>query len=464
MQAQVAAPSSQPVKIVPPGLSVIEGFWPELFPVLLVLWTALVSAWAVTGQAYFVPVAIWATVTTLMLWPVGRRLGRRYLSYRSALFILGVLSMAYIPFIGFVFQSRAPYWLKATLWLLLPVDLTVFAFLPSLRSAIGRPIKMFFRPDLLFGDGRVLCCGIIATVLGLRYMLGPQPHAGVPISIPKWDWWGIAFAMGAGFIPMIPLRGIHKLVTRMNRLILNRWGGWDAVIFKEGLLILTALSIGWGFHHVFKGAAPFTAPSWHEIHEAMEAGHHPLGWFLLILGSLWLVLVRGGYKKAIGEPFIKETVGQTWVKQVLFIVGFLPLFLGFMLLIEGHFGEWNPWPQWLVGVVFFVWGLVMLVPLRVVAQINQRRAIVHQMAAIILPAYPQEVRHRLLSRMLAGLASLPEWERRRYLHAMREALDQVPEETQQMMTGAVLAALADLSSEERRACMRTMDTVLQSAV
>ncbi len=448
-------------RIVPPGLSIIEGFWPELFPVLLAVWTAVIAGWAITGAAYWVPVGIWASVTALMLWPVGRRLHRRYLSYRSVLFILGVLSMAYIPFIGFVLQSGAPYWLKAVLWLLLPIDLTVFAVLPSLRSAIGRPIKMFFRPDLLFGDGRVLCCGIIAAVLGIRYMLGPHAPAGFPISIPKWNWWGIAFAMAAGFIPMIPVRGIHKLVTRVNRLTLGRWGGWDAVIFKEMLLIVSALSIGWGFHHVFKGAIPFTAPSWHEIHEAMEAGHHPLGWLLLILGGLWLIVVRGGYKKAIGEPFIKETVHQTWIKQLLFIVGFLALFLGFMFLIEGHFGEWNPWPQWLIGVVFFVWGLVMLVPLRVVAQINQRRAIVQQMAAIILPAYPEDVRHRLLTQMLTGLATLPEHERFGHLRAMREALDEAPEETRQVMTGAVLTALADLSGEDRRTCMRTMDTVLQ---
>ncbi len=464
MPAHGATARTQEFRIVPAGLPIIEGFWPELFPALVVLWSAIVAAWAISGQSYLVPVGIWATVTILMLWPVGRRLHRQYFSYRGPLFILGVLSMAYIPFIGFVIQSAAPYWLKATLWLLLPVDLTVFAFLPGLRSAIGKPIGMFFRPDLLFGDGRVLCCGIVAIVFGLRYMLGPLPPAGIPISIPEWNWWGIAFAMGAGFIPMIPLRGIHKLVTKVNRMVTGHWGGWDAVVFKEGFLILAALSIGWGFHHVFGGATPFTAMSWQAIHMAMELGQHPLGWLLLILGSLWLIVVRGGYKKAIGEPFIKETVAQTWLKQILLIVGFLPLFLGFMFLIEGHFGEWNPWPQWLIGVIFFAWGLVLLVPLRVVAQLNQRRAIVQQMAAVILPAYPEEVRHRLLVKMLAGLATLPESQRRRYLGAMRQALDETPEEVRQVMTQAVLAALADLSSDERRTCMRTMDAVLQGAV
>lgn len=57
----------------------------------------------------------------------------------------------------------------------------------------------------------------------------------------------------------------------------------------------------------------------------------------------------------------------------------------------------KPWPQWLIGALFFIWGLAMLLPLRVVAQINQRHAIVQQMAAVILPGYPAEIRHRLLT-------------------------------------------------------------------
>lgn len=448
-------------RIVPPGLSIIEGFWPELFPALLVLWSAVVAGWAISGQSYFVPLGIWASVTTLMLWPVGRRLHRSYFSYRSPLFILGVLSMAYIPFIGFVIESGAPYWVKVVLWLLLPVDLTVFGFLPALQSAIRKPIRMFFRPDLLFGDGRVLSGGIVAVAFGLRYMLGPPPPPGIPIAIPAWNWWAIAFAMAAGFIPMIPLRGIHKLVSRVSRMVSGRWSGWDSVVFKEGFLVITALSIGWGFHHVFGGAVPFTAMSWQMIRMAHGLGHHPLGWLLVMLGTIWLIVVRGGYKRTIGEPFLKETVGQTWIKEILFVVGFLPLFVGFMLLVGGPFGQWNPWPHAVIGLLFLVWGLVMLVPLRVVAQIRQRRALVQQMAAVILPAYPADIRQRLLTKMLAGLATLGEPERYRYLRAMREGLNDAPEETRQIMTQAVLAALAELSRDDRRACMSTMDTVVQ---
>lgn len=451
-------------RIIPPGIPVMAGFVREILPVLALLWAGMLLLHFLGGKVYAIPVGIWATVTTIMLWPVGRHFGLPYRAYRTPLFVLGVLSMAYIPFIGFVLKSKLtaplPYTVKLILWLLLPLDLTIFAVLPSLRRAIGRPVRMFFRPDILFGDGRVLCCGIVVMILGIRYMLGMFPPPGVPIAIPKWNWWGITYAMAAGFIPMIPLRGIHKLITRMNRMLADRWWGWDGVIFKELLLIFTALSIGWGFHHVFMGAVPFTAPSWRGIQGAMGAGHHQLGWTLFILGALWLVVVRGGYKRRIGEPFIRETVTKTWVKEILLVTGLLPLFLGFMLLIEGHFGRWNPWPQWFVGLLFFLWGLAMLLPFRVWAQVNQRIAIVQQMAAVILPAHTPEVRRKVLRSVMEALAVLPERERSRYMQAMQEALAEADVSTRELMTQERLLVMSELPSEERRTLMRTMDALL----
>jgi len=452
------------VRIIPPGVPLLAGFVTEILPALAVVWARALLLYFLGKRVYAIPLGIWATVTTIMLWPTGRYFGLPYRAYRTPLFVLGVLSMAYIPFIGFILRSKLtaslPYSVKVVLWLLLPLDLTIFAVLPSLRRAIGRPVGMFFRPDILFGDGRVLCCGIIVMVLGIRYMLGPFPPSGIPIAIPKWDWWGITYAMAAGFIPMIPLRGVHKLITRMNRMMADRWWGWDGILFKELLLILTALSIGWGFHHVFMGAVPFTGRSWHEIHKAMEAGHHQPGWTLLILGTLWLVVVRGGYKRRIGEPFIRETTAQTWVKEILLVTGLIPLFLGFMLLIGGHFGRWNPWPQWLIGLLFFLWGLVMLLPLRVLAQVNQRMAIVQQMAAVILPAHAPEVRRKVLRKVMEALASLPERERHQYMRTMQGALEEAPGPIRELMTQERLLVMSELPSEERRTLMRTMDALL----
>jgi hypothetical protein len=446
--------------LLPPDLPILVGFRDELLPALVALWVVLLGSWVWADREYFVPLALWATVTTIMLWPVGRRLGRAYLSYRTGLFILGVLSMAYIPAIGFILQSSLPYSVKLALWLLLPVDLTVFAILPSLRQAIALPIRMFFRPDLLFGDGRVLCCGTIALLFGIRYLIGPHPPEGVPVAIPRWNWWGIALAMGLGFIPMIPLRGMTKLLTRMSRLIRDEWYGWWGVFLKETFLALTLLAITLGFHHVFKGWTPFEPRFWEEARGAVaHRGPWP-GVLLLAFGYLWLVVVRGGYKKAIGEPFIKETVAQTWLKELLYVPGVVTLIPGLMLLIEEHFGQLNKGAMLAVGIPFFLWGLAMVTGFRVLAQINQRRAIVQQMAAVVLPAQTPEVRRKVLTKILNALCEMKESQRLFYMRAMQEAIGQASEAVREVMTRDRLACLAALPPEKRRTIMASMDRML----
>lgn len=461
MATRIPAVSRLP--LIPPGLPVLEGFREELLPALVALWAVLVGTWLGAGREYGVAVAIWATVTTIMLWPVGRRLGRRYLSYRTPLFILGVLSMAYIPAVGFVLQSGLPYWLKVVLWVLLPVDLTVFAILPSLRPAVGSPIRMFFRPDLLFGDGRVLCCGTVALLFGIRYLIGPHPPEGVPVAIPRWDWWAIAFAMAFGFIPLIPLRGMVKLVMRMARLLRDEWYGWWGVVLKETLLVVTVVGIALGFHHAFMGIFPFSAGFWERVREAVQHRGPWPGALLLAFGYLWLVFVRGGYKKAIGEPFIRETLAQTWVKELLYVPGVLALVPGVMLLVEPHFGKLNRGPMLWVGLPFLVWGIACVTAFRVLAQVNQRRALVQQMVAVILPAQPPEARRKVLRKVLRALAEMPERQRRFYLQAMQEALAQAPEEVRDLMARERLEALTELPPDKRRTVMASMDRVLFEA-
>lgn len=436
------------------------GFREELLPVLVALWVVLLGLWGWGGREYAGAVAIWATVTAIMLWPVGRRLGHRYRSYRTVPFIFGVLSMAYIPAVGFVLQSGLPYWVKRVLWILLPIDLTVFAILPSLRSAIGRPIRMVFRPDLLFGDGRVLCCGTVALLFGIRYLIGPHPPEGVAVAIPRWNWWGIAFAMVLGFIPLIPLRGMTKLLMRMARLMRDEWGGWWGVFLKETFLSLAIVGMVLGFHHVFKGFAPFGLAFWEEARGAVQHRGPWPGLFLLTFGYLWLVFVRGGYKKSIGEPFIRETVTQTWIKELLYVPGVVALVPGLMLLIEVHFGELNRGPMLAVGIPFFLWGLVCVTGFRVLAQVNQRRALVQQMVAVVLPAQLPEVRRRVLRKVMGALAEMPEGQRLFYARAMEEALAQAPEDVRELMTEARLGVLAELPPEKRRTLIRSMDRVL----
>jgi flagellar biosynthesis regulator FlaF len=481
----------------PPRLPLFPGFKTELLPFLLLMWLVLIGAWAITLQPYWWTIIPWATVTTLMLWPVGRRHGRAYLSYRTPLFIVGVLSMAYLSVTGFAMQSGLPYPVKLILFLLLPIDLTLLGLLPALRPGIGQPLKMFFRPDLLFGDGRVLCCGTLAFVLGMRYLVGHPPPEDVPVPIPKWNWWAILYAIAWGFVPLIAIRGLVKLLLRVRHIRDDKWHGWGGVILRELLLIVTILNIGFGFHHAFKGWTPFV-----EFHTAV----HQWSWVPLlgiVLASLLLIFVRGGYKKHIGEPFIKETLGQTWIKSALFAVGIFVLMWSWMSFLDteradiaragyqhvGAFweaastdaGDATPsrvplWPEhgfilggmrgiflgpwnW-VGLVLLLWGLVMIVPLRVLAQHNQRHAVVAQMAAVILPSFSEQQRRRVLRKLQEALLEMRPDQRQSYLRAMNEGVATAPDEDRATLTRSFVALLIEQPADQRDRLMESMAAAL----
>ncbi len=475
----------------PPRLPILEGFTRETLPFLLVLWTVLLVLYGVTGAAHWWAVLPWATVTILMLWPVGHSLGRGYFSYRSPLFILGVLSMGYIIFTGFAMQSDWPYPVKLAIFLLLPVDLTIFGIVPGLRWAIGKPIGMFFRPDLLFGDGRVLCCGTIALVLGMRYFVGHPPPEGIPIPIPRWDWYAIFYAITLGFVPLIAVRGVLKLLLRVRRIRDDRWAGWVPVVLRELLLVLTVVNIGFGFHNVFKGYPPFVVS---------ETTLHSFSWVPisgLILATLFMIFVRGGYKRRIGEPFIKETLRQTWIKELLYVLGIFVLMWSLMSILDtterdiAHAGyavgptilgqlpaqhvtqqEVPRWPEsgfilggmkgifvapwnW-VGLALFIWGLIVIVPFRVLAQHFQRQAIVAQMAAVVVPTFSQAQRGRFIDKMFRALLEMAPGQRITYLRAMNEGLAAATAEDRAVMTRAMLSRLVALEEEGRDRFMGSM--------
>ncbi len=434
-------------------------------PAVAVIWVALAVGFVVWRWPWAFAAAVWATVTTIMLWPVGRRLGHPYLSYRTPYFIMGVLSMAYILFAGFMLQwARVPFLWKSLVFWGLVADLTIFGIIPGLRMSIGRPLPMFFRPDLIFGDGRVLCCGIVALVLGMRYLIG-SPPMGVPWPVPRWNWWAILFAMGAGFLPLIPGRGVTKLLMRLRRMRDGVWGGWGAIVLRELLLVVSALAIGYGFHNAFLGAAPFTVP----IHTDAPGFWTAIA--IMVVSAFWLVVVRGAYKRFLGDPFIRETVGQSVLKHTMLVVGLIPLFYGFMSLLHmdtmhlsrGVGGLRTPANMaliWPVGLPIFLWGVTVLIPFRVVVQHYQREALVAQMAAVLLPSFTAEQRRRVLVKMLRALAQMPDAERLRYMRIMQRAIQGADEKVRTVMTVSRLEALAELAADDRRTCMQTMDRVL----
>jgi predicted sugar kinase len=113
-----------------------------------------------------------------------------------------------------------------------------------------------------------------------------------------------------------------------------------------------------------------------------------------------------------------------------------------------------------IGIPFFLWGLIVLIPFRVLGQINQRRALVQQMAAVVLPAQTPEVRRTVLTKVMHALAEMPGEQRLNYMRAMQEAINEQPEEVRQVMTDTRVEILAELPSDKRRVLMQTMDKIL----
>ncbi len=314
-------------------IPILPTFRAEIVPALAVLWLVLLAGWSATSWPIFWALIPWATVTLLMLWPVGRDLDRDYTSYRSWLFLLGVFSMAYLVVTGIALESELPYGVKLVVFLALPFVLTVFGILPSLRSAIGAPLPMFFRPDLIFGDGRVLATGTLSLILGLRYLVGGPPPEGVPVPLPAWNWWALLWAIAFGFVPLIAIRGVLKLVLRLRRIRDGLWDGWTSIALRELLLVGGVLGLAFGFHNVFMGTTPFVE-SRTAFHEHSWA---PL--LALAAGTAFLVFVRGGYKRAIAEPFIRETIAQTWVKELLYLAGVAVVAWSFVSLVATGVGD-----------------------------------------------------------------------------------------------------------------------------
>lgn len=443
-------------------LPILVGLRQELLPYLLLLWTGLVSAYAATSEPALFPIGVWATVTSIMLWPVGRRLGRGYLSYRTPLFVLAVATMAWIPVVGLVVESDASFNVRSAAFFALPAVVSVFGIIVSLKWAVARPIEMFFRPDLLFGDGRVLAGGILSMVLGMRYLIGAVPP-DMPTAwpLPAWNWYGLLLAIAGGLVPLIAGRGMLKLVMRLFRMRDDRLGGWVAVFSREFLLVIAALGIGYGFHNVFAGTAPFTTGInshgdgfWPSI--AIMAG-----------SSFWIVVVRGAYKKlVIGDPFIKETIPQAFLKHTMLAAGLFGLFYGFISLLHqtdagiqmefDHLRTTSDATGEMValGTGLFVWGLIVLVPFRVLAQHYQRQAMVAQMAAVIVPHQTEPARRKLMTRLMTALSQMGESQARHYMKAMIRGLASTSADVRTLMTRTRVEVLAELPRDRLVALMR----------
>lgn len=443
------------------SLPVFFNFKKELLPILGGYWILVIFLFLLSGWPWLWVIGVWASVTTIMLWPCARSFGRTYLSYRKPLFIVGVASMAALPALGFAFDWLPKGDINRTWALLVVVGiLTVFSIAAGLKGAISRPTQMLFRPDLLFGDGRVLATGVIAIGLSMGFLFGGM------FPIPKGNWYGLLFAIVFGIIQIIPLRGMFKLRQRMARMIENRFGGWLWVFIKESWLLLASLGILYGFHNVLMGTTPiidWTLPGLNPEHFATMG--RP-GLILMAIAALFFIFIRGGYKKlACGDPFIRETLNQSVIKSILFLVGFLPFLYGFVHIMAARGGAFpRPFPEGLsltIGLGLLTWGILMESVFRILVQQVQQRAIVEQLVAVVLPRLSGDKRKEIMRSVMESVSHIEEGRRRAFIKAMLEGLDSAPDkEAREKIVATRTQVLAELAEHERKAIMKSMDAMM----
>lgn len=452
------------------SLPVFFKFKKEILPILLVFWSFVIILFLIFGWDWLWVIGVWASVSTIMLWPCARHFGRNYLSYRTPLFIIGVLSMVALPIFGFLMD-----WLpkdESRTWALLITIavLTIFSIVAGVKRAISRPTQMLFRPDLLFGDGRVLATGVLSLGLAMRFLYGPVPP-GHFLPFPKGEWYALLFAITFGIVQIIPLRGMLKLRLRMARMIYKKFTGWLWVFIRETYFLVAAVLIMYGFHNVFMGKIPFIDASLGGMKPENFATMGKPGLILMAVSALIFIFIRGAYKKSVcGDPFIKETLNQSIIKSFLFLVSFLPFIYGFahVMATMGPGGAGvaafpRPLPEGaplIVGGSLLVWGILMLSVIRVWIQQVQQRAIVEQLVAVVLPRLSEDKRKELMRNVMESISQIEENRRRSFIKSMLSGLESAPENTREQISATRTQVLAELPEHQRKTIMKSMDAVM----
>jgi hypothetical protein len=225
-------------------LPIFPGFRQEVLPALLVWWALMLALLFALDEKLYLGVGLVGTPTLVMLWPVGRRLGRRYLSYRTPAWVFLLVTMWIIPTAGIVFtESGWSFTTKSAVFFSLPAIIAFGGILVALPWAQSRPpIRTFFRPDLLFGDGRTLVGGTLLLVIGLRFLFAGRPQ-GQDWALPAWNWYSFAFGIGLGVIPIVLMRGMIKYVQRLMRLRDGLFSGYPSLAFREWILLFSSRPI-----------------------------------------------------------------------------------------------------------------------------------------------------------------------------------------------------------------------------
>jgi hypothetical protein len=407
------------------------------------------AAWAPA-----IPGALLLALIAVMCWPSAGT--RRYWAYKRPLFVFTIVFELWIMVGGLALRVPAG-WSDRDFWFqLMLVGFFLGTVVISLPWVEGeyRP-GLFFRPDLIYGNGAYLARGEIFVALGIKlFTIKPQPAQ------PIWNWWGLEWALAA-MIFMVPFRGILKMRMRRTRFLdLDNWlgnGVRAGLWVKEAFLYLALILLVYGFANVYMGTTPFTwTPG-----NPTGTGKGPEWWGLAFLGGAFLIVVplRAWLKTRLAEPApLWQELGKNllaWVGFVILIYGFLALFMGAgWLTLHGRSS-----PNFWWGVWISVLGFLMLVPLRTYAQrqelVGTLRIMIPRMADL-----SEEQRRLMMGRRLEVLAALPETARAANLKLMMRIIHELPEEPRALLVRARTSLVACAPEERRLRLMRGMAIAL----
>jgi len=408
-------------------------------------------------------IAFISGVMTIMTYPKAGT--RNYPSYRSPLFIGGVVFMPLFIAVAAVLNTPLSAALKGALVLSIMVGFWSSAAWLASRRTQGdyvaglelRPL-MPFRPDLILPGGVNYVKGTIMTGLGYLIMSAPVNSVFPP---PVWNWWGFVLAFW-GIITIIPLRGMFKMLSGKRPRMLGEkraFGFGLSSWAREAWLYLGLLILLYGFLNAFMGTVPFTMLNpFHPMVSPPNPLYGAVGTFLVVAAFVILVPVRGWYKTRLPEG--AEATGQRILKEAILWIGTFVLIYGFVTLFMGVF----TFPhadafRLAVGLPLFVAGILLVVVFRPIALRNEFLAILRIMPGSIA-ILPDEKRREIMSRRINALLAMPESQRDVHVTAMMRGVSRLPEELRGAILKTNLEVVSSLPENKRMVMMSSMDKAM----